>query len=155
MAATSTKVKERQDPAELQLTAQQEQVIALLLAGQTQAAAAGQVGIAPETVTRWKSGDAVFMAAYNEQRRDMWESSREKLTGLRDRAVDTVAGLLDSEHEPTRLKAALSVLDMTEVHPGGPTDAAGVERLWEKQERDRRASETMDALLDMYAGPAK
>jgi len=146
----STELKERQE-----LTAQQEQVIALLLTGTTQAAAAEQVGIAAETVTRWKSGDAVFIATYNAARQDLWQANRERLKSLRSHAVDVLAALLDSDHEATKLKAALSVLDLAAGQPTGPTDPEAVETQWaeavKSQERAKQSQERAkqwDELLD-------
>ena len=130
------------------LTAQQEQVIALLLAGMTQAAAAEEVGIAAETVTRWKSRDSVFIATYNATRLDLWEANHERLKSLRSHAVDVLAALLDSDHEATRLKAALSVLDLAAGQPTGPTEVEAVEKEWAEAVKTEKRAKKWDDLLD-------
>ncbi len=119
------------------LSAQQEQVISLLLGGKTQREAAQEVGVAEETVSRWMNGDAEFVATLNARRLELWQANAEKLRALATKAVNTLGDLLDSEDDTLRLRAAISVLRaLANVQPpAGPTDARSVENLWKSQQR--------------------
>ncbi len=88
----STIVKES-EPAEL--TPAQEAVIAALLDGKTQAEAAALAGVVPETVTRWKGKDALFVATWQNRRRQVWESHAQRLRNLAGKALDVVEQGLD------------------------------------------------------------
>ena len=127
------------------LTGQQEQVIALLLAGKKQRDAAESAGVAEETVSRWMHGDALFVATLNARRQDLWQATAERLLGLGGKAAATLEGLLDSESESTRLQAAKAVLKAQGLDAGGrpvaETDPQRIEREWSR-------AAMMDALLD-------
>ncbi len=118
-----------------EITPQQEAVIILLLGGQTQTAAAAEVGIAKETVTRWVTGDANFVAALNSARRELWDSNMDWLRTLADEAVGTIGGLMNSQNETIRLKAALAVLSMVRGLSDhiGSTDPEEVKYEWARE----------------------
>jgi len=90
----------------------------------------------------------VFIAAYNAARGDLWAANFQKLKALRTRAVDVLAGVLDSDHEPTKLKAALSVLDLSTGVPEGPTTATGVEEQWKAEQVAKEKSDKFEELFD-------
>ena len=117
---------------EQELTSQQDQVISLMLAGQTQREVAEAAGVAPETISRWRSGHAVFVATLNQRRHELWEGQRERLANLAGAAVDTLEDLMKSETESVRLRAALAVLKTTVAEPPGETDPDRLERKWEQ-----------------------
>jgi hypothetical protein len=125
--AVSTVVNENQG-----LSVEQERVIELLLAGQSQAAAAREVGIAAETVSRWMSGDAVFVATLNRQRFELWQRSKARLWQLTETALNTVEDIMTSPgvSDAVKLRAALAVLGACEKAPGGATEPADVRSGW-------------------------
>ena len=92
------------------LTATQQKVIGLLLLGNNQRMAAKEAGVAEETVSRWKAGDAAFMTVLANARREIWDSQAQRLRNLSGLAIDTLEGLLESEVEAIRLRAAQAVL---------------------------------------------
>ena len=141
----SNEIKESQR----EITTQQELVIVKLLAGQNQTAAAAEVGLAKETITRWMTGDPNFVAALNAAREELWRSNMDWLRSLAEEAVATIGGLMDSANHAIRLKAALCVLDLATREPFGPTTSEEVEEGWAKDARMKERAEQMEALLDL------
>ena len=92
------------------LTATQQNVINLLLLGNNQRRAAEEAGVAAETVSRWKASDAAFMTVLANARRDIWDSQVQRLRNLSGLAIETLEGLLESDVEVIRLRAAQAVL---------------------------------------------
>jgi len=121
------------------LSAQQDQVIVLLLSGKTQREAAQDVGVAEETISRWMNNDAEFVATLNARRHELWQANAEKLRALAAQAIDTLGALLDSGDEALRLKAATAVLqELRNTQPAiGPTDPESVEVEWRREQRDK------------------
>lgn len=126
----SSEVKES-EPAEL--TPAQEAVIAALLDGKTQAEAAALAGVVPETVTRWKSKDALFVATWQNRRRQVWESHAQRLRNLAGKALDVVEAGLD-EGDIRAAGLVLKSVNLAELTmPAPETTAAEVEGDWRKQ----------------------
>ena len=125
--ARSSEVKES-EPAEL--TPAQEAVIAALLDGKTQAEAAALAGVVPETISRWKSKDALFVATWQTRRRQVWESHAQRLRNLAGRALDVVEQGLD-EGDIRAAGLVLKSVSLAELTiPEPETTAAGVEWDW-------------------------
>ena len=91
------------EPKSYALEADQAAALDLLLAGQTVTAAAAAVGVARETVSRWRNNDPAFQAAYNAALQSAHDAMSKKLIDARARAIDTLAGLLDSDDQATCL----------------------------------------------------
>ena len=123
----SSEVKES-EPAEL--TPAQEAVIGALLDGKTQAEAAALAGVVPETISRWKSKDALFVATWQTRRRQVWESHAQRLRNLAGKALDVVeAGLEAGDIRAAGLVLkSVSLAELTIPEP--ETTAAGVEWDW-------------------------
>jgi hypothetical protein len=99
------------DPTPAQMT-----VITALMSGETVAAAAERAGVARQTVHRWLTEDAVFVAAFNRVKRDQRASVQIGLQALAKEAIDALRGILDPSRDTPpafRLRAALAVLEMT------------------------------------------
>ena len=111
-----------------ELEADQAAALDLLLAGQTVTAAAAAVGVARETVSRWRNNDANFQAAYNAALQSAYDATAARLLDARARAVERLAALVDSKDEATALKAAAALLRVEVERPKGAASAAGVER---------------------------
>ena len=126
------------------ITGQQEQAIALLLAGKSQADTALAVEVAPETVTRWLRGDAAFVAAYNTRRLELWEANSARLRELSGKAIDTIEAILQDpgESAAVRLRAAVVVLKELGANdkPGGATTPGEVAGEWKYSEMLARLS---------------
>ena len=100
----STKLKEPAAPEVL--TPAQEAVIDALLAGKSQAEAAALAGVAAETVSRWKRDDALFVATWQNRRRQVWDAHAQRLRNLASKALDVVEQGIDAGD----LRAAALVL---------------------------------------------
>lgn len=96
------------------LNAKQEQAAILLSTGLSGSAVAMQVGITAETISRWKLSPD-FLAAINAHQKERVSVAREKLRELAQKAVSTIDGLMDSKSEGIRLKAAVSLLKLTNM----------------------------------------
>lgn len=134
-----------------QLSDQQAQVITLLLAGKSQRDAAAEVGIAAETVTRWKS-DSVYVATMNARRQEVWATNTRRLRALLERAIVALGDLLDSDNEAVRHRVAMSIIKANSLQtaaPGGETDP---ERLAAEWERNEKSAAYLDAMLDLTVG---
>ena len=87
------------------------------------------VGVARETVTRWRNDNPHFAAQLNRQRRLIWSNSHDRLRALVSKAVDT----LDLALQNGDARAAVEVLKAVGLYgqvqpPSGPEDAELV--LW-------------------------
>jgi hypothetical protein len=89
-----------------ELSPSQITALAALLAGSAITVAAEQAAVSRETVHRWLR-EPVFAAAYNRQRRDLWEATETRLLRLADRATTVVERALDQDGD---VKAALALL---------------------------------------------
>jgi len=121
----------------MKLTPRHNKAIELLASGATVKNVAEKLGIAPETVSRWR-GDFDFQAALNALLHESQTAARERLWHLSGVALDTVEEILtDSEAPPKdRLQAAFKVIQITETSAGhvGSTNAAVLKR--EKEQSD-------------------
>lgn len=124
----STKVKEPAAPEVL--TPAQEAVIDALLAGKSQAEAAALAGVAAETVTRWKSKNALFVATWQNRRRQVWDAHAQRLRNLAARALDVVEAGIDDGN----LRAAALVLKSVNLSdlaaPDPETTPEGIKQDW-------------------------
>ncbi len=115
----------------------QEQVITSLLVGSSKEEAAKAAGITLAIVEGWFEADSVFLAQLNRRRLDEHNARAERLRSLATDAVEALSGLLTSDNESVRLRAAATVLKtvgLAEVSaPRGKTTAEGVEKDWQHQ----------------------
>lgn len=125
----SEKVEETQA-----ITDVQNVVIGHLLAGKTQREAARLTGVNEETVSRWRKGNADFVAELNRRRQSIWAATEERILGLRVQGVEAVERLLESEDDRVKFQAAQLVLGLALRQPGGPTSKEDVEAAWRRAE---------------------
>ena len=111
MAQNKSRNVKTEDAAPEVLTPAQEAVIDHLLAGKSQAEAAALAGVAAETVSRWKRDNVLFVATWQNRRRQVWDAHAQRLRNLAGRALDVVeAGLDDGD-----LRAAALVLKSVDL----------------------------------------
>ena len=110
------------------LTTEQLAAIELLVTGQTDQEVGGAVGVARETVTRWRLYDPHFQAKLNQRRRDVFSAGADRLRALVPVAVETLEEELHNANNPGRGQLALSVLKAIGMAAGdiGPTDAQAI-----------------------------
>ena len=120
-----------QEPQGSSLSVEQLNAIDILVNGKTDQETALAVGVARETVTRWRNDNPYFAAELNKQRKLIWGTNQDRLRSLTTKAVDTIETALDAGDS----KAAVEVLKAVGLYgqvtpPSGPVDAELV--LWEK-----------------------
>ena len=110
-----------------ELGADQLAALDLLLAGKTVTEAAAVVGVARETVSRWRNNDPAFQAAYNAALASAYEAGQARLLDARGRAVERLAALVEADDPATALKAAAALLRVPVLPPIGDTDPTRIE----------------------------
>lgn len=116
------------EPKTYDLTPDQAAALELLLSGQTITAAAAAVGVARETVSRWRNSDPAFLGAYNAALQSAHDAMSKKLLDARARAIDTLADLLEADDHGLALKAAAALLRVEVERPKGYTNPVAIER---------------------------
>ena len=102
-----------------ELEPQQVEAVGLLLSGKTITETAAALGVARETVSRWRHTDAAFEALYNEGLRSTWEAGRVRLEEARGKAIARLVELVDSEEPAVALKAAMALVRIDIPEPKG------------------------------------
>ena len=147
--------KSSQGPGGLALSVEQLNAIDVLVQGRTDQETAETVGVARETVTRWRNDNPHFTAELNRQRRLIWGNSHDRLRALASKAVDTLEVALTEGDA----KVAMEVLKAVGLYgqvgpPSEPEDAELV--LWSKakiladleiRRRGPSGNPTLDLLL--------
>ena len=116
------------EPKTYELTPDQAAALDLLLAGQTITAAAAAVGVARETISRWRNSDPAFKGAYNAALQSAYDAAAARLLDARGKALDRLAALVDSHDQAIALKAAAALLRIEVERPKGYTNPAAIER---------------------------
>ena len=126
------------------LTEQQEQAIGLVLLGRTDEQVGKAVGVARQTISKWKNQNPDFKAFLNKQRVENWENHRDKICYLIGESVQVLEeNLANIEDHKIAQDAAIFVLKGTgclfsdsafeAYRPTGPTSRDEV--LQEERER--------------------
>jgi len=102
-----------------QLTAEQLDFVRERLATGTDAEAAAIVGVAPETVSRWKARGAPIDDVIRQAKMDSIELARESLRRLATRAVEVLSEEMGGKR---KLEAAKEVLNRVGLEPGSKLD---------------------------------
>jgi hypothetical protein len=115
------------------LAPEQENAVDLLVLGKSDREVAENLGLARETVTRWRHEHPVFIAELNHRRKALWTEAHDRLRTLVGKAVD----ILEQAVAGGDLKAAVEVLKIVKLHgqvspPSGPEDPELV--LWQQAE---------------------
>jgi len=98
----------------MKLNAQHHKAIILLSEGLNNKEVAKRLGLAPETISRYKS-DFDFQAAFNAELAANREAQRDKLRSLASEALNSIQSVLTDESAPhkDKLNAAFKILDLT------------------------------------------
>lgn len=107
-----------------ELEPKQLEALDLLLSGATVTDAAAALDVARETVSRWRTQDPAFLAAYNAALQSAYDATTARLLDARGRALERLAALVDSKDEATALKAAAALLRVGVDRPRGETNPA-------------------------------
>ena len=121
----------------MKLTPQHHKAIECLAMGKNVKSVADELGIAAETVSRWRA-DFNFQAALNAMLEEARQSTKDRLRHLSGVALDTIEAVLLDEEAPhkDRVTAAFKILELTNTSIGniGSTNAAVLKR--EKEQSD-------------------
>ena len=106
------------------LSVEQLNAIDVLVLGKTDQETAKAVGVARETVNRWRNENPYFAAELNKHRKQLWRVNEDQLRALTTKAVDAVETVLDGGDS----KVAIDVLKAVGIYgavqaPSGPVDA--------------------------------
>lgn len=106
------------------LTPTQLAAVEMLVMGRTDAEVASQLGVARETVNRWRNLNPPFIAEMNQRRQDVWRATRERMRHLGTRALD----VLDQQLQAGNVKVALAFFKCVEEEkvPSGSTNVPDV-----------------------------
>ena len=139
------------------LSIEQHNAIDVLILGHTDHAVAEQIGVARETICRWRNENPYFMAELNRRRKDVWQTAQERLRGLAGKAID----ILEKALQPDDVKAAVTILRAANLYgnvgaPHGETDPEFVllaqAEAWAVQELRRQGPQDDPLALLVYDG---
>ena len=137
------------------LSVEQLNAIDILVLGKTDQETAKAVGVARETVNRWKNENPYFAAELNKQRKQLWGANGDRLRALTTKAVDAIETALDGGDS----KAAIEVLKAVGIYgameaPSGPVDADLVimesAKQWAATELSKKAPSS-EPILDLIS----
>ena len=86
----------------------------LILVGKTDQETADTVGVSRETVWSWRREHPVFMSTLERRRAEVWGSASERLRSLMQKAIDNIAGLV----ETSNFDASIALLKITGMYGG-------------------------------------
>ncbi len=97
-----------------ELTPEQVQVVAMLVAGSSLVDISAQVGVDASTIWRWRNKNAAFKASLNQANQSMLEGITARLIGMAGRACDVLDDAMKNGTPADRIdaaKVALSFVD--------------------------------------------
>jgi len=102
----------------MKIRAQHHKAIILLSEGMNNLGVAKVLGIAPETVSRFKS-DVNFQTELNKVLEENQKAAQERLKSLAGVALDTIEAIMKDEEAPAkdRLTASLKVIELINLAP--------------------------------------
>ena len=100
----------KQETEKQALKDQQMLAIPLIVAGKSDAQVADVVGVARETVNRWRNHDKDFQKELYQSRRAQINARISALSSVNTKAIEVMEELLDSKDESTRMRAAMHLL---------------------------------------------
>ena len=95
------------------LSGPQQKAINLFLAGMNDTEVAEELGLARQTVNKWRNKNQNFGAKLEQQQRELNKESRQQLSALVSRSVEVLGQSLESENERIRQSTAVHVLKAT------------------------------------------
>jgi hypothetical protein len=133
------------------LTLAQQRAVELLILGQSDTQVAEQVGVARETVCRWRSYSPTFQAELNVRRSAVFQASVDKLRSMTQRALTLLETELDAADSANRMKVAAEVLKLAQLTGVasciGNQDAEDIVRRKVEDER-RKSRGSFDDLVE-------
>jgi len=153
----------------LELSVRQRNAIDLIVMGSSDQDAADKVGVARETVTRWRLYHPAFRAELDRSRRAVWGSSADRLRALIRKSMDIIEEVLNDGDNPKRAAVALSLVRDSGIFPqlsyigsgklGDSIEAAGKEIGFDRYiapedaiSRDSLRYDDLQAIMERFEG---
>jgi|GEM_PF-4400909 len=102
----------------MKITPQHEEAALMLSQGMTNKAVAEKLGIAPETVSRWRS-EAGFQDIIQQLLDESRDAAKNRIIQLSSKALDTIESVLTSSEASAKdkLTAAFKVIEIIQIEP--------------------------------------
>ena len=116
----------------MHLSPKMTQAIDLLFAGHSAVSVASQIGVHRNTIARWRSSHAAFIAAYNRRRSETADDLTRRITGILEAAIANVERHITTTRKPNpeQIRASLRLISSLSrsrrVFANGPTDPFAV-----------------------------
>jgi hypothetical protein len=101
------------------LSVKQLNAIDPIVAGSNDREVAEKVGVERETVTRWRLYHPAFRAELNKRRKEVLESSLDKMRTLVPKSLETIEEVLSDPANPNRWKVAVKFLEIAGISETG------------------------------------
>lgn len=118
----------KQQAQTYELTPQQVEALDLLLGGKKITETAAAIGVARETVSRWRHSDPTFQAVYNEGLRSAWEAIRVQIDEARGKAIARLVEFMEEDDPAVALKAAVALVRLEVPEPAGSVNPREIEQ---------------------------
>jgi len=142
------------DLATLNLAANQQATLELLITGKSIAETARTAGVSRMTIHRWLKHDPAFQAAYNQWHEQLQESCRSRLQSMTEKAADALEKALESGDARAALQL-LKGMGMIKERTPGSTDAEEIRNRDEIAREKRKIALKRDraglVMEDLYA----
>lgn len=96
-----------------ELSQKQMMAIDLVVSGMPDGDVAKKLGLARQTINKWRNHDLEFKYILECRRLQIMEGFRDKLTGLAERSIEILERNLDSADEKTQTQIALTILRLS------------------------------------------
>jgi len=120
-----------------ELSQKQFMAIDLVVSGMPDGEVARKLGLARQTINKWRNHDIEFKYILECRRLQITESFRDKLTGLAERSIEVLDRNLDSADEKTQTQAAMTILRLSGLQGYmRPEKEVDLEKIKEKMKED-------------------
>jgi hypothetical protein len=108
------------------LSVEQENALDYLIARATDAEVAAAVGVNRSTVWEWRTSHPLFQATLQRRRAEVWRAPQEKLRSLMAKAVENLAGAVESSD----LRASIELFKYVVMYGNGTMNAIREQDPW-------------------------
>jgi hypothetical protein len=112
-----------------ELSPRQRAAVLLIMAGKHDAAVGEGVGVARETVCRWRNQDPLFIAELNRLRREIWAVASQRFDHLIINALGVLDRHMQDRYDMARFRAAAVIMKAGAKHLAPPAQPLDPERV--------------------------